>query len=281
MSGLGQSVTSLTDMKENAIAGRNNSLSLRRALRVLATVSAEARNGSITLTDLAESVAVSKSTVLRLVTPLLEERLLRRDDETGRFSLGDGVLRLGQAYLESLDLRDVAAPFLRGLRDSTHDTCHLVIRDGFDVVYIDKVEQTSTIRMASRIGMRMPIQSTSVGKAIIAFSPPAVLQEVLARGLDPITDHSIRDEDSFRAEIARTRRRGYAIDDRENEPEVRCVGAPIFDHEDAVIGALSVSALFSRMTTARVRELGPATAQVGLQISAAMGSASGAKMLAQ
>lgn len=258
---------------------RNGSTSLRRALRLLDVVAKCSATGSITLTELAADLGLSKSTVLRLATPLVEERLLRRADETGRFSLGDGVLRLGQSYLDGLDLRGVAAPTLRRLLRHTGDTCHLVVRDGLDVVYIDKVEDVSSVRMASRIGRRMPMQTTAVGKAIIAFSPPTVLESVLDSGLRPITDRSISSPDVFRAEMARTRRRGYAIDDRENEPEVRCVGAPVFDQEDIVVGALSVSALTSRMTARRVRELGPKIARMGLEISAAMGSRMAVKRL--
>ncbi len=253
--------------------GRNQSLSLRRALRLLRAVADRGGGeGPVSLTELAETLGLTKSTVLRLAVPLTEEHLLRRDPQTSRFTLGDGVLRLGQSYLDGLDLRGIAAPVLRELMLETHDTCHLVVRDGLDVVYIDKVEQKSAVRMASRVGRRMPMQSTAVGKAIIAFSSPDVLEQVLDSGLRPITERSIGDSDVFRVEIARTGRRGYAIDDRENEPEVRCVGAPIFDHEDVVVAALSVSALTSRMTPARIRELGPRVARRGMQISAAMGS---------
>jgi DNA-binding IclR family transcriptional regulator len=118
----------------------------------------------------------------------------------------------------------------------------------------------------------MPLQCTAVGKAILAHSGPALLDESIAGGLPALTAWSITDPETFRNEVRKTARRGYAIDDRENEPEVRCVAAPIFDHDDQVVGALSVSALKARMTVARVRELGPHVARVGLEISQEMGS---------
>ncbi|GAB3214067.1 IclR family transcriptional regulator [Marinactinospora thermotolerans] len=252
---------------------RNASVSLRRALAILEDVRAQpAGSGGLTLTQLAERVGVNKSTVLRLATPLLEARLLARDRETGRFRLGAAALALGQAYLDQLDLRSAASKHLRELMRRTGNTCHLVVLEGTDVVYADKVEDTTTVRMASRIGVRMPAHRTAVGKAILAHSPPDLVEHVLAAGLAPVTAKTITDPEVFRRELGRIRERGYAIDDRENEPEVRCVAAPVFDHNDDPVAAISVSSLASMLPAARVRELGPDVAATAALISADLGA---------
>lgn len=252
---------------------RNDSLSLRRALAIVEFVrSLPAGSGGATLTELAEAVGINKSSVLRLATPLMEAGLLDRDGASGRFRLGAAALSLWQACLDQLDLRSVAANHLRGLVRRTGHTCHLVLLDGRDVVYADKVENTTTVRMASRIGARMPAYRTAVGKAMLAFSPADLVADVLADGLAPATEHTITSPGAFHEELRRVRRRGYAIDDRENEPEVRCVAAPVFDHNRDPVAAISVSALVSRLPPARVRELGPQVAEVCARVSAGLGA---------
>ncbi|WP_308126028.1 IclR family transcriptional regulator [Nonomuraea ceibae] len=248
---------------------RNQSASLRRALVVLEHVR---DHSGLTLTQLAEAVGLPKSTVLRLAAPLVDARLLERDRKTGAYRLGHGSLRLGQSYLSSLDLRAVAAEESHRLMSEVRETVHLVVYDPPHVVYIDKVENQANVRMASRIGSRGPLHSTAVGKAILAWQPEETVEEVVAAGLPEATPHTITDPARLRAELANVRRRGYSVDDRENEPEVRCVGAPIFNHHDAVTAAISVSGLTSRITAARVRELGPLVAGAAARISRKLGS---------
>ncbi len=263
-------------MAERSPAERNSSASLRKALLLLRAVDRHGVNGPwLTLAELSELTGVNKSTVLRLVTPLLEENLLERDAESGRFRLGYGCLHLGQAYLREIDLRTVARPELRQLTRSTQFTCHLVVLSGTNVVYVDKVENESTVRMASRIGASVPAYCTAVGKAILAHSAEEVVAAVLAEPLLPVTERTLTAPDDLRRELQAIRRRGYSIDDRENEPEVRCVAAPIFGVDERVVGAMSVSALASRMTPAKVREIGPMAAQAAQRVSVRMGSLAG------
>ncbi|MUL40732.1 IclR family transcriptional regulator [Streptomonospora sp. PA3] len=260
-------------MNADTAPRRNAAVSLRRALAIVEFVrSRPADTGGATLTQLADAVGINKSSVLRLATPLMESGLLDRDSASGRFRLGPAALGLWQAYLDQLDLRSVASDHLRGLMRRTGHTCHLVLLDGHDVVYADKVENTTTVRMASRIGARMPAYRTAVGKAILAFSPADLVADVLADGLAAATEHTITDAALFHEELRRVRGRGYAIDDRENEPEVRCVAAPVFDHNRDPIAALSVSALVSQMPPVRVRELGPQVAEVAARVSTQLGA---------
>ncbi|MCG5214671.1 IclR family transcriptional regulator [Streptosporangium sp. KLBMP 9127] len=250
---------------------RNQSASLRRALAVLEHVRDHSGHG-LSLTRLAEAVGLSKSTVLRLTVPLIEANLLTRDRKSGAYRLGLGALHLGQAYLTRLDLRTVAAEEAHRLMSEVRETVHLVLYDPPHIVYIDKVENATNVRMASRIGSRAPIHCTAVGKAILAWQPEEVVEEVVAAGLPSVTRHTITDAAGLRTELGRIRQRGYAVDDRENEPEVRCVGAPIFNHAETVTAAISVSGLTSRITAARVRTLGPQVAETARRISRKLGS---------
>ncbi|MFI0419249.1 IclR family transcriptional regulator [Spongiactinospora sp. 9N601] len=258
-------------MTNETPAERNRSASLRRALAVLEHVRDHA-GADLSLTRLAEAVGLPKSTVLRLTTPLLEAGLLVRDRRSGAYRLGPAALHLGQAYLARLDLRTVAAEESHRLMLEVSETVHLVVYDPPDVVYIDKVENATNVRMASRIGSRAPVYCTAVGKAILAWQPDHVVDDVVAAGMPPVTKYTITDGASLRAELGRIRQRGYSVDDRENEPEVRCVGAPIFNQANMVTSAISVSGLTSRITAARVRTLGPQVAEAALRISRKLGS---------
>ncbi|MDJ0318231.1 IclR family transcriptional regulator [Arthrobacter antibioticus] len=261
---------------------RNSSSSLRKALLILSVVAEQPSDPEgLALSDLAEITELNKSTVLRLTAPLIDEHLIERDRVTGKFRLGFGSLRLGQSYLDSLDLRSAANEELRALMRKTANTVHLVVLSGHDVVYLDKVEDEATVRMASRVGATMPAYCTAVGKAIMAYSPEEVVSSILSVPLAPITSKTITNPGELRMELGAVKRRGYSIDDRENEPEVRCVAAPIFNHDDVVVAALSVSSLTSRMTPAKVREVGPMAADVGLRISVKLGSRRAAAQLAK
>jgi IclR family acetate operon transcriptional repressor len=261
---------------------RNAALSLRRGLRILDLVADRTRNGapSVSLTTLSGELGTSKSTVLRLTAPMLENDLLRRTADAG-FTLGLGSLLLGQSYLEGIDLRAAAAPFLRRTAEQTGLTCHLVVPDGTDIVYVDKVETRGTVRMGSRIGNRLPMRNTASGKAMVAFGDPDLLGRVLATPATAMTEHSITDDDRWRQEIGRTRDRGYGIDDRENEPDIRCVAAPVFDHANQVVGAMSISGLASGFRASAVRELGDGVVRTALEISVALGSSSAQLALAR
>ncbi len=275
----------MADASDPAVGGaapaRNAALSLRRGLRLLDLVADRTRNGapSVSLGELATGLGTAKSTVLRLTAPMLETDLLRRTADAG-FTLGLGALLLGQSYLEGIDLRAAAAPFLRRTAEATGLTCHLVVPDGTDIVYVDKVETRGTVRMGSRIGNRLPMRNTASGKAIVAFGEPELLDRVLARPVTAKTDQTITDDDRWRREVDRTRARGYGVDDRENEPSIRCVAAPVTDHANQVVGAMSISGLASRFPAAAVRELGDGVVRTALEISVALGSSSAQLALA-
>ncbi|GDY58275.1 hypothetical protein SVIO_088980 [Streptomyces violaceusniger] len=165
---------------------RNTSSSLRRALSIVMFLAEDRGHPrGATLTDLAEGLNLSKSTILRLLAPLREVRLVDQDADSGRYRLGPQNALLGQVYLERLDFRETAAPHLHELVESIGETVHLVVFDPPEIVYIDKVESPQPVRMHSRIGSRQPAYCTAVGKAFLAHASDAVVEQVIARGMPP------------------------------------------------------------------------------------------------
>jgi DNA-binding IclR family transcriptional regulator len=240
----------------NVDNGRNQSTSLRRALDLLSVLAVASERGTLpTLTELAAQSRVNRSTVSRLLQPLLDARLVDYDTDTGRYHLGPHTARLGQVYLDHLDMHDVAVPVLRRLVDECQETAHLGIRDRTDVVYVEKFESPLSVRTVSRIGTRQPLYCTAMGKILLASAGPETLDAVVEHGMPARTPHTLTSRTALAAELAAARIEGYAIDNQENECEIRCVAAPVFDHRGQVVAALSVSGPATRMPIQRLRDL--------------------------
>lgn len=252
---------------------RNNSASLRRALGILLRIGEDSVDGrGHTLAGLAADLDLNKSTLLRLLAPLCEARLVEQVPETGRYRLGWRTAQLGSAYLEQADLPATARDVLRGLNEETRETVHLVIADLPEVVYVGKVDSPQPVRMFSRIGNRQPAYRTAVGKAILAHAGDAAVQRVIDAGLPPRTPRTHTTAAALRADLARIRSRGYAVDDVENEPDIRCVAAPIYDHEGAVGSAVSVSAPATRLGLDQVPQLSALVIAAADEISRRLGA---------
>ncbi|MGA5699733.1 IclR family transcriptional regulator [Peterkaempfera bronchialis] len=262
----------MTTTDEKATAARNNSASLRRALAILLHLGGDDAVRGATLSELASGLSMNKSTLLRLLAPLCEVRLVEQDADTGRYRLGWRTAQLGQTYLERLDLRDTAHDVLEQLTANTGETTYLVIADLPEVVYLDKVDSLQPVRMYSRIGSRQSAHCTGVGKALLAHADADAVNAVIAHGLPQRTPRTHTTEAALRADLAVIRRRGYAVDDIENEPDIRCVAAPVFDHAGAAACAVSVSGPAGRVTAERVPELGALVAAAAEEISRRLGA---------
>jgi IclR family transcriptional regulator, acetate operon repressor len=252
---------------------RNNSSSLRRALSVLRFVADNDSGKPMGLAELAAGTHLPKSTLKRLVAPLIDEGLLQQNAGTGGYSLGAFAAYLGGQYLESLDIREVGRPILEALTAETSETAHLVIRDGLEVVYIDKVDSPNPVRMHSRIGNRLPLYCTATGKAILSQLPPHVLDETVAHGLPKLTPNTITDPDELRRAVENARADRYAVDNGENEVAIRCAGAAILDQSRRPIAALSVSAPKVRVSDSRLTELGELVRNAAAELSKQLGNA--------
>lgn len=230
---------------------RNNSSSLRRALTLLDTIAATAGRGQgANLAELAEGIESTKSTVLRLLAPLLEGHLVRQDGD-GTYRVGIGVLGLAGACLVDLDVRSAAHPVLREIADVTGHAAHLLVYNEGRVTYVDKVAGRSPIQMASRVGDTGTAYSTASGKAMLAFLGDDEVERVIELGMPAKTPASITDGRQLREHLAVVRDRGVAYDDVENEEGIRCIAAPVFNHTGAVVCAVSVSGPAETIATHR------------------------------
>ncbi len=216
-----------------------------------------------TLASLAAAAQLPEATTHRLLTVLADLDVARPGD-AGQWRIGRHCLELGAAYLESVEIRTEARAPMRRLTEATGETCALGVLDDDRVVYVEKVDSSHSVRMQSAIGRSNPAVTSSLGRAILASAPEAVVERVLDRS-DQAAIARLRDE------LAHCRERGYSIDDEENETGIRGAGAPVLDYRGWPVAALSVAGPVQRVSRERMHELGLATATVARELSHRLG----------
>jgi len=236
-----------------------------RALALLEVLSHQGPD--LTLVQISEMLKLHKSTAHRLLMVLERHRLIEKNSNTGKYRLGLKLFELGTKAIGQLDLRERARPYLERAVLDTGETVHLCVYDDGEVVYLDKVEPTRSVRLTSSVGRRNPAYCTSVGKAIMAFLP-AEQVEIAAQklGFRQLTRKTISNMLELRAELAKVRKLGYAVDNEENEEGVCCVGCPVWGFAPNPIAAISVSGPTFRMTAEKI----PIVAQSIVQIANAL-----------
>lgn len=225
----------------------------------------------VRLTDLVEHTGHPRPTVHRLLGELKRFGFATQDEASGRYRLGPKLLVLSAQCLGGLDLRRIAQPCMRELIDDVGFMAHLGIMDKHWVVYIDKVESTQVVRIVSSIGQRREASTTALGKAILAYSPRPVVDDLIEGGLPRRTPQSINTADALFDDLKRTRARGFALDNEECDVGICCVAAPVFDHSGTVIAAISVTMMVSQVKSGDIERIGNAVATTALKISEGLG----------
>jgi DNA-binding IclR family transcriptional regulator len=202
----------------------------------------------IGISNLAKRLGLAKSTVHRLASTLIEAGMLEQNGETGRYRLGLALFELGALVRRKMDVSSEAKPHLKSLREKAGETVHLAILDQASVLFINNLESEHAVRMSMHVGVRAPAHCTAVGKALLAFQPPDVLEQVLAAGLARRTSKTITGAAALRQDLASVRARGYALDDEELEAGLRCIAAPIRDHLGNVVASTSIAGPSQRMS---------------------------------
>jgi DNA-binding IclR family transcriptional regulator len=246
-----------------------------RTLDIFELLAAEAQG--LTVSEIADKLGLARSSAHGLVRTLHGRGYLNEDGGR-RFQLGPRLIQLGMNVADRLELRTAARGPLERLVAATHDTAELVVPEGGELLYVDKVvSDVRNVRADPRVASRRPLHCSSLGKALLAaLDDEAALAIVEETGLEPATEHSVRDRGSLVADLARTRKRGYAVDRQEALLGVWCVGAPIRDHTGRSVAAISLSTIkeFFEPDSA-----GPLVAAAAIEISRAMGWKGDAKTL--
>lgn len=233
--------------------------SLARGLRILDLLS-QSQDG-ISITELAEIINVDKGSASRLVSTLARYGYAEKDNVTRRYHLGPQVVTLSRSVLTRLPLREAAKPFLRQLMERTGECAHVAVLAQGKALYIDQVESPATLRVNAAVGTMNPLHCTALGKIFLAFG-----ETDFPASLDKFTPSTITDPETLRRNLEEVRRLGYAVDDEEFDPGVRCIAVPVFDFRGRVAGSLGVSGPASRVS----REHLPGLAAIVLEIGKAL-----------
>jgi DNA-binding IclR family transcriptional regulator len=261
-----------TNMRDTAPQGTYKVQALDRAFAVLDLLGESEM--PLGLAQVASSLQLHKSTAHRFLMVLERHRMVERTS-TGKFRLGLRLFDFGNRAIEQYDLRDRAQPHLRRLVTETEETAHLCILEAARVIYIDKIEPTRSVRMITRIGASNPVHCTSVGKAMLAFLPEERAADILRRiRFERYTNHTITTAEALRAELEKTRRRGYAVDDEEYEEGLRCIAMPVLDAQRLPVAAVSVSGPSFRVTAQKLPSIANHLLQCVRGISVDMGYSS-------
>lgn len=211
---------------------------------------------------LATLVNLPRPTVYRIVAALKAEGMLVESHGSGTLLLGPRLLSLAARGWERSDFRKAAQAPLERLRDLLDETIHLAISSGDEMVYIDKLESNRTVRMMSRIGTRVPLHSSSVGKAWLATLDPEALRGILDRlPLPARTRHTLTNRKALERQLDATRERGFSLDIQENEEDICCYGRAIVGRDGRPLGCISVSMPRYRFEETEARKITQAMAE--------------------
>lgn len=250
--------------------GNGGVQSVVRALRLIDALG-ESR-GEVGIADLSKRVGLHVSTTHRLLATLAAQGYVRQNRETGRYALGAKAFLLAEAYLGQMDLRRAVRPLLERLSHETGETANLVILDGREVLYLDKVESPQSLRIFSRIGRRAPLHCTAVGKVLLAAEPSEVVRRLLGRGpFERLTARTVTAPAPLRVELAKVREQGFALDFEECEEGARCIAVPVRNARGETVAAVSISGPALRMSPQRIRDLVPILLRTGGEASAHLG----------
>jgi len=199
------------------------------------------RQRTIGLEDLSRDVKLAKPTVYRFLLTLQELGYARRVDGD-RWAMTLKLFNVGSRALDHLDLLAVARPIAEELAEALGETVHMGVLEGHSAVYVLKIESRHTIRMFSRVGRRIPLYCTAIGKLLLASARDED-REAALQGVRLLahTRKTLCTRAALQAELERIREQGFALDDEEHEDGIHCIGAPVFDYTGAIVAALSVS----------------------------------------
>ncbi len=244
--------------------------SILRASNILKCFSGDKTHFKIT--ELARHLGLDRSTTYRILLSLEKARFVEKDEKAGTYSLGLGAFEIGNAYLRQKDLIQVSKPIMTDLAQKVQETVHLAVLSDTEIVYVDKCDSPRSLGVMSKIGQRGPLHCTSLGKTLLAFQPEDEQARIIQKiRMNPFTSTTITSKQKLIEELRIVKKQGFALDRREIEEDVECIGAPILNHLGNVIAALSISGPQRKIGAPREKEFIRDVVKAAAMISSKMG----------
>jgi IclR family acetate operon transcriptional repressor len=244
--------------------------SLDRGLRILQVLSGEGEG--LGVTELSRRLGADKSVVYRTLSLFMQHDYIEQDPVTKKYVLGFKVVELANRRLKSINLFSVAKPTLKDVAKQSGEIVVLAVMIGDVLAYLDKEEGQQSVHISNSLGQPIPPHATASGKAILAYMPELDLVRFFTeKGLPALTEKTITSFSDFKVHLAEVRRRGYALDDEENYPGIRCVAAPIRNHRGAIVASLSISGSTQRITPENITVFADIAMAGAAQVSLRLG----------
>ncbi|MBE0569112.1 MAG: IclR family transcriptional regulator, partial [Deltaproteobacteria bacterium] len=207
------------------------------------------------VTELSKKLKLHKNNVFRILATLQSRNYIEQNKSNDNYKLGIKCLELGQIFIRQRGLLKQAKGILQELAEATGETSYISCLRGNEIVYLDAVEGTSTVRVVLRVGLHMPFYATASGKAMVAFESDEEIADRLAGEPRKFTKNTKNTPEALLQDLKEVREKGYATDLEEMEEGLRCVAAPIRDYTRKVIGAISLSGPANRVSDERIVEV--------------------------
>ena len=233
-----------------------HSRAVSRALNILKSFTID--DFELSIADLNARLGIPKSTLVRLLQCMADEGFIEHNEQTSKYRLGVKLFELGSLYERTrvMNVGMLARPYMQELVDRYRLSSNLAIRNGGEIVYVAVAEPVGTqMRMAYSVGDRFGLHHTALGKALIAYMEEDACEELLEKiDMEPLTPNTIVSVEKLKEELERVREQGYAVDDQESLPGLRCLAAPIWSG-DGVMAAMSVSGSILEIAGERKEEI--------------------------
>jgi IclR family acetate operon transcriptional repressor len=226
--------------------------------------------GGLPLKKISTELGIPRTTALRITQTLLDAGFLA-ENESGNLTPGTALVQIGVKALDNLDIRSFACPILQTLSRETGESSHLAILNGTKSLLVEVADSPHPVRIASRPGTLVELHCSSTGKIFLAFSVPEPADFVKGLELTPHTKNTDTTPEAVLASIEETRKLGYALDEEEYVPGVRCIGAPVTNAFGKTIAAIGITASTSTFTKAKIRNISVKLRTAAADISASMG----------
>lgn len=245
--------------------------SLEKGLNMLSLLS---RHGSpLKLEELVKVSGVRKTSCFRILQTLTRAGFAVKDRDTCGYLIGPKIISIGLAALESKGIRELALPLMKEIRERTGTTVNLGILDGHDVIFVERFQSAHIVETNLQVGSRLPVQLSSMGKAILAYLPEAELEAILKQiRLEKKTEKTITSIAALRRELRKIRKKGFALNDEELETGLFAIAVPLRNHAGAAVAAMNLSFPLMRHSREEAMEVFcPMILDAGKKISAMIG----------
>ena len=242
--------------------------------KAFAIISLIAKNGkAMSLTKISQELNMAKSTAHALIFTLIDDGYLMQERESGHYQLGNKLYEIGTSVSSYWNDKKIARPYILKLVEKYKETVHLAKLSDGKVLYIDKVESTQSIRIVTETGTKLPAHCTGVGKILLSgLSDDEIRKNIKKNLLDAYTLNTITDEDDFLIHLKKIRKNKICYDNQEFLVGLFCIAVPIYNHDNQIVSALSVSIPVIRVNNEIIENVTNDLLEVSYQISNKLGS---------